>query len=73
MRGLVLYQRGHYTMDSLSADQEPGVESRLIDLSAVSMTMLRESDDAVLRQAVQRVMQQTAHSRATVVAGWQSC
>jgi FXSXX-COOH protein len=60
-------------MDSLSADQEPGVESKLIDLSAVSMTMLRESDDTVLRQAARHVMQQTADSRSTAVVGYNTC
>lgn len=60
-------------MDSLSANQESGVESELIDLGAVSMTVLRESDDTVLRQAVRQVMQQTAHSPATVFAGWNDC
>jgi FXSXX-COOH protein len=66
----VLYQRGRYTMDSLSADRESGIESELIDLSAVPMAVLRESEDTALRQAVRQVMQQAAHSPATVCAGW---
>lgn len=60
-------------MDSFLTDRESGIESELIDLSAVSMVMLRESDDTVLRQAVRQVMQQTAHSPATVFAGWNDC
>lgn len=48
-------------MDSFSADMESGIESELIDLGAVSMTALRELDDAVFRQALRHVMQQTAH------------
>jgi len=48
-------------MDSFSADMESGVESELVDLGAVSMTMLRELDGTVLRQALRHVMQQTAH------------
>ena len=66
----MLYQRGHDTMDSSLADRESGIESELIDLSAVSMVMLRESEDTALRQAVRQVMQQAAHSPATVCAGW---
>jgi hypothetical protein len=52
---------GGLIMDSLSADMEPGVESELIDLGAVSMTMLRELDGTALRQALRHVMQQTTH------------
>ncbi len=48
-------------MDSFLADLEPGVESKLIDLDAVSMRVLRELDDAVLRQALRHVVQQTSH------------
>ncbi len=48
-------------MNSFSADLETGVESELIDLGAVSLTVLRELDDTVLRQALRHVMQQTAH------------
>ncbi|MGH3752807.1 MAG: FxSxx-COOH cyclophane-containing RiPP peptide [Pseudonocardiaceae bacterium] len=48
-------------MDTFSAD----MESELIDLSAVSMTALRESDDTVLRQALRHVMQQTEHPQVT--------
>jgi hypothetical protein len=50
---------GLIIMDSLSADMEPGVESELIDLGAVSLTVLRELDNTVLRQALRHVMQQT--------------
>lgn len=52
-------------MDSCSADTELGVESELIDLGAVSMTALREFDDAVFRQALRYVMQQTAHPQVS--------
>ncbi len=50
-------------MDSFSAGMEPGLESELIDLGAVSMTALRELDDTMFRQALQHVMQETAHPR----------
>ena len=53
-------------MDLFSVDPESGVESELIDLGAVSMTVLRESDDTVLRQALRHVMQQSAHPSMTV-------
>lgn len=46
-------------MDSFSVGLESGVESELIDLSAVSMTALRKLDDTVFRQALRHVMQQT--------------
>jgi hypothetical protein len=48
-------------MDSFSAYTKSGVESEFIDLGAVSMTVLRELDDTVFRQALRHVMQQTAH------------
>jgi hypothetical protein len=52
-------------MDSFSAYTESGVESEFIDLGAVSMTVLRELDDTVFRQALRHVMQQTAHPLTT--------
>lgn len=52
-------------MDSFSADMESSIESELIDLSAVSMTALREWDNIVLRQALQQVIQQTVHPQVT--------
>ena len=61
----MLRQRGIYIMDSFLADMESGVESELIDLSAVSMMVLRELDDTVLRQPLRHVMQQTAHPQVT--------
>lgn len=61
----LLGQRGICAMDSLSADRESGVESELIDLGAVSLTVLRELDGTVFRQALRHVMQQTAHQRVT--------
>lgn len=54
-------------MDSFSADRESGIESELIDLGAVSMTVLRELDDTALRQALRHVMHRTA--RPQVAAG----
>jgi hypothetical protein len=56
-------------MDSLSANQESGIESELIDLSAVSMTVLRESDNTMLRQAMRHVMQRTAYPRVSSAGG----
>lgn len=52
-------------MASFSAGMESDVESDLIDLGAVSMTVLRESDDIVLRQALRHVLQQTEHLQVT--------
>jgi FXSXX-COOH protein len=52
-------------MDSFSADAASGVKSDVIDLSAVSMTALRELDGTVFRQALRHVMQQTAHPQVT--------
>ena len=65
----MLCQRGNYTMDSFSAGMESDVESELIDLGAVSMTVLRELDDPVFRQALRHVMQQTAHPRVCSGSG----
>lgn len=56
-------------MDSFSAGMEPGLESELIDLGAVSMTALRELDDTMFRQALQHVMRQTAHPRVIASGG----
>ena len=61
--------KGIYTMGSFSADMELGVESELIDLGAISMTVLRELDDTVFRQALRHVMQQTAHPRVSSGSG----
>jgi hypothetical protein len=52
-------------MDSLPADTESGIESELIDLGTMSMTVLRELDDTAFRQALRHVMQQTAHPQVT--------
>jgi hypothetical protein len=52
-------------MDSFSAYTESGVESGFIDLGAVSMTVLRELNDTVFRQALRHVMQQTVHPLTT--------
>lgn len=60
-----LGQRGICAMDTLLATKESGVESELIDLSAVSMTALRKWDDTALRQALRHVMQHAAHPRVT--------
>jgi hypothetical protein len=57
--------RGIYTMDSFSVNMESGIESQLIDLGAVSMTVLRELDDTVFRRSLRHVMQQTAHPQVT--------
>ena len=56
-------------MDSFSADMESDIESELIDLGAVSMTVLRELDDMVFRQALRDVMKQTSHPRVTAGGG----
>ena len=56
-------------MDSSSTDLESGIESDLIDLSTVPMTVLRELDDTVFRKVLQRVMQQASHPRVTVGGG----
>ena len=45
------------------------VESELIDLGAVSLTVLRTLDDATFRQALRRVLQHTAHPRVAVGGG----
>ena len=52
-------------MDRFSAETQPGVESQLIDLGAVTMTALREVDDPVLRKALRDVLQQTANPRVS--------
>lgn len=51
-------------MDSFLAGTE-FVESELIDLDSMSMTVLRELDDTVFRKALLHVMQQTVHPRVT--------
>lgn len=56
-------------MDSFSAGMEPGLESELVDLGAVSMTALRELDDTVFRQAMQHAIKQTSHPRVTAGGG----
>jgi hypothetical protein len=56
-------------MDSFSPDTEFGVESELIDLSAVSMMVLRELDDTMFRHALRHVIQQTAQPRPNVGGG----
>jgi hypothetical protein len=51
-------------MDSFLAGTEC-VESELIDLDSMSMTVLRELDDTVFRKALWNVLQQTVHPRVT--------
>lgn len=52
-------------MDSFSVNLESGIESELVDLGSVSMTVLRELDDTVLKQALRHVMHQTARPQVT--------
>lgn len=59
-------------MDSFSADVETGIESELVDLSAVSMTVLRRLDDTVFREALRHVMQRTAHPQVIASSGGDS-
>ncbi len=56
-------------MDSFSAGMESDIESELIDLGAVSMTVLRKLDDTVFRQALRHVIHQTAHPQVTTGGG----
>lgn len=56
-------------MSQFSVDMESGVESELIDLGAVSMTVLREWDDEVLRKALRHVLQRTEYPRVTAGGG----
>lgn len=56
-------------MDSVSANVEWGIESELIDLGAISMTVLRELDDGLFRQALRRVMHHAVHPRVTAGGG----
>jgi len=55
--------------DSFTPDMESGIESELIDLGSVSMTVLRELNDTAFRQALQHVIQQTSHPQVTVGGG----
>lgn len=52
-------------MDSFSVDVQPGVESSLIDLDAVSMAALRELDGAMFEQSLWHVIQQNTHPQVT--------
>ncbi|MGH4009618.1 MAG: hypothetical protein ACRDTH_15960 [Pseudonocardiaceae bacterium] len=56
-------------MDLYSENSGSGVESELIDLGAVSMTVLRTLDDATFQQALQRVLQHAAHPRVAAGGG----
>jgi hypothetical protein len=67
--GRCCVKRGTDTMEPFSAGTESGVESELIDLSAVSMTTLRELNDTAFRTALRHVVQQAAHPRVTSGGG----
>jgi FXSXX-COOH protein len=46
-------------MNSIPVDAEPDVESELVDLGAVPLTVLRELDHAALHRAMRRVVERT--------------
>jgi FXSXX-COOH protein len=46
-------------MESFSTDTEPGVESELVDLGGVPLTVLRALDDTALHRAVRHVVDQS--------------
>lgn len=46
-----------------SADTNPGIESELIDLSAIPFDRLRDLDNIALHQAVHHTLTRTTHLR----------
>lgn len=52
-------------MNQFPADLESGIESELIDLSAISMTALRDLDGTLVERALRHVMQRAAHPRVS--------
>jgi hypothetical protein len=60
------------SMNSFSADTEPGIESELIDLARVPFTALRELDSEPLRRSLGHVVEQTRRVRAAYRSGGQS-
>lgn len=52
-----------------NADTDPGIESPLIDLSAVPLERLRGLNSAALHQAMHHVLERTRHPRITRVSG----
>jgi hypothetical protein len=52
------------SMNSFSADIEPGFESELIDLADVPFTALRELDSEPLRRSLGHVVERTRRVRA---------
>jgi hypothetical protein len=46
-----------------SADTNPGIESELIDLSAIPFDRLRDLDNTALHQAVHHTLTRTTHLR----------
>ncbi|OLF13556.1 hypothetical protein [Actinophytocola xanthii] len=52
-------------MNSSPADLEPGIESQLVDLSAVPFTRLRDLDTEALRRSQNHVVERTRGVRAS--------
>lgn len=50
-------------MNTCPRDVEPGVESQLVDLSEVSLAMLRELDGTAMRRSLVHVVEQARYAR----------
>jgi FXSXX-COOH protein len=55
-------------MKSYLVDSEPDIESELVDLGTVPLTVLRELDNAALHRATRRVVEQTGGLRVSVAS-----
>jgi hypothetical protein len=62
-------RKGNAVINELAPDHQAGVESELVDLSSVSMTALRASNDQLIHTAVRQVVEQVAHVLPTVSNG----
>jgi hypothetical protein len=53
--------RGEIAMRSPGGKRRPGIESELLDLSAMPLSELRELDSAALHRSVRRAVERTAY------------
>jgi hypothetical protein len=60
-----LCAEGKGTMGSLPREVEPGVESPLVDLGAIPLSVLRRLDDTALRRSLGHVVEQVSFVRVS--------
>jgi hypothetical protein len=61
----LICMQGETVMKNFPMDAEPGVESQLVDLSAVPLAVLRNLDGTAMRRSLVHVVEQLRYTRVS--------